>query len=475
MTAQEFNEYLSKVIFSATVNPEDDYEEIKAHDVASDDGVIVNPVYSNVKIIFPLGSDDYGKEAFIEEGLAFLCENKLLSSPKILYSILVGFEFYKKHPSNAIKNSQSKFLGFISQLKKKCKVSQFYVLKQFKKVSIDSSIILDSFELGLFDYPQMKTLIEKETGSDYHVRFLKDFEDNEVEASNLFSFTRKTFELFTMDFFNLHYNKIIDYQIFLALNDLYFEAYTIKILEEFWRIFEEEQKVSVAYGSPYFDPMKFKFSQLDRGVQITVYHRINNESKGWVIPFRNFVNRVDFNFQFELDQTNKLISKLYQSLKSTSDFSGILNQLINFLSKGNFELGEQKFSEAILNYWVGLDTILNNTDEANSLMLKNRVSALLWYSENSSHNSFFFKIQKSYIKRSKYVHAGELASETDAIFLRSACQTILDVLIRIHTKASKNKDLTYDSWILNFDELIHAGRNSTNAPHELLQKIGIIE
>jgi len=48
-------------------------------------------------------------------------------------------------------------------------------------------------------------------------------------------------------------------------------------------------------------------------------------------------------------------------------------------------------------------------------------------------------------------------------------------LIRIHLNASKDKDLTYDSWILNLDELIHAGRNSTDIPTELLQKIGIID
>ncbi len=223
------------------------------------------------------------------------------------------------------------------------------------------------------------------------------------------------------------------------------------------------------------DPMRFKYSQMDQGVQITIYYKINNDNRGWVIPWQNYINKINFNFQFDLDETSKLNSRLYQSLKLSSDFSGILNQLVNFLSKGNFELGEQKFSEAVLNYWVGFDTILNNTEEANSNPLKNRVSALLWYSERSSHKSFYFKINESYNRRSKYVHAGESASESDAIFLRRACQSILDILINVHNRAAKEKDLTYDSWISHIDELANLGRNTTDVPAELLIKIGIIE
>lgn len=475
MPSPEFYNYLSKIKFSNSVNPTDDYEEIKAHDVASDDGVIVNPVYSHVKIIFPLGSDDYGKKEFVEEGLAFLSENKLLSSPKIFYSILVGFEFYKKHPSNAIKNNQSKFLGFISQLKKKCKVYQVYVFKKIRNTSENFVLNLDSFQIGKFDYFKVKTLIEKETQSDYHIRFLKDFNLNEEDAGGMFSFARREKELYIIDFYFLYENKIIDYQTLLALNDLYFEAYTVKELEGFWNDFEEEQKVSVAYGAPYLDPMRFKYSQLDQGIQITIYYRINNDYRGWVIPWHNYINKVNFNFQFDLDETSKLNSRLYQSLKFTSDFSGILNQLVNFLSKGNYELGEQKFSEAVLNYWVGLDTILNNTEEGNSNPLKNRVSALLWYSERSSHKSVYFKINESYTRRSKYVHAGDPASESDAIFLRRACQSILDILIKVHKRVAKKKDLTYDSWISDIDELANLGRNTADVPTELLFKIGIIE
>lgn len=473
MLSPDFFNYLKKINFANSINPTDDYEEIKAHDVASDDGVIVNPLYSNVKIIFPLGSDDYGKKDFVEEGLAFLSENQLLSSPKIFYSILVGFEFYKKHPSNAIKNNQSKFLGFVSRLKKKCKVYQVYVLKKIRNTSENFVLNLDSFQIGKFDYFKVKTLIEKETQSDYHIRFLKAFNVNEEEANGMFSFSRIEKELNIIDFFFLFENKIIDYDTLLALNDLYFEAYTVNALDAFWNDFEEEQKVSVSYGAPYLDPMRFKYSQLDQGVQITIYYKINNDKRGWVIPWQNYINRIDFNFQFDLDETNELTTRLYQSLKSTSDFSGILKQLVNFLSKGNFELGEQKFSEALLNYWVALDTILNNTEEGNSNVLKNRVSALIWYSERSSHKSVYFKINESYTKRSKYVHAGESVTESDAIFLRKSCQSILDILINVHDRATKKKHLTYDSWIIGVDELANLGRNTTDVPTELLIKIGI--
>jgi len=81
MLSKNFFAYFNKIRFSNSVNPGDDYDEIKAHDIASDDGVIVNPVHSNVKIIFPLGSDDYGKKEFVKECLAFLTESKLLLSP----------------------------------------------------------------------------------------------------------------------------------------------------------------------------------------------------------------------------------------------------------------------------------------------------------------------------------------------------------------------------------------------------------
>jgi hypothetical protein len=476
MLSKNFLEFLFKIKFSNSPNPNDDFEEIKAHDIASDDGVIINPGYAQVKIIFPLGTDDYGKKEFVDEGLLFLEENKLMASLKIFYTILLGFEFYKIHPSNAIKFNQVKFLNYINQLKKKCKLSQFYVLKNIRKISNELvSIKLDSFEMGRFDYKKMKNLIQMETESDYHIRFLKEFKVSESEADVFFAFSRENRDIFFIDFYLLFKNKYVDYDTFLGLNDLYFEATTIKTLEKFWGDFEQEQKVSVSYGAPFFDPLRFKFSQLDQGVQISIYHKLNGERRGWVVPFQNFLARIDFNFQYELDETNRLTSRLYLSLKSTSCFTGILNQLINFLSKGNFELGEQKFSEAILNYWVALDTILNNTEEGNSNLLKNRVSALLWYSERSTHKSVYFKISESYTKRSKYVHAGEPAEEADAVFLRRVCQTILGILINVHNESAKVKAYTYEEWIDAIDELADLGRNTADVPTDLLRKIGIIE
>lgn len=473
--SKNFFDFLNKIKFSNSANPGDDFEEIKSHDIAGDNGRIVQPVYANVKIIFPLGTDDYTKRDFVEEGLKFLEENMLLSSPKIFYSILVGFDFYKRHPSNAIKNIQSKFIGFFNQLKKKCYVSQFYIFKQIQNSNSIPPFYLDSYVIGTLNYSKFYALIEDETASDFHHRLSRDFGVKPENQLHLFNFEKQGQQIFVIDFVYLVLNKIVDKNTFNALNNLFFEAYSIELTRKFWLQFDEEQKVSVACGVPYFNPERFRFSQLDQGVMVSVFFKINNEKRGWVIPMENSLTRLDLRFQFGIEHTHEITKKIYSGLKFDSDFSGILNQLVNFLSKGNFELGEQKFSEALLNYWVALDTILNNTEEGNSNSLKNRVAALLWYSDKSSHKSMYYKVSESYTKRSKYVHAGESASESDAVFLRKSCQSILDILINVHNRAQIDEKLTYSLWIDQIDELANIGRNNPDDSRDLLVKIGIIE
>lgn len=474
MLSEHFYNYLSKIKFSYEDQHGYDSELVRVVIGYMDINEKVNIPHMNIKILLPNDDINIDKYIFLKEAKAYIESFDLDYSHKLFFSILYAFNYFKNKPHIDVLKIKQRFNRFITLTIKKCAIYQSFPMKYRVQDSF-LDIKLNSFKIGKFNYSDFKNLLQKETASDFAERLVNEYNLNPENLFDLLSIERYLEKVPVLDFYQLFTNGFIDKEIFYILNDYYFEALSDLLFQNFWDEFIEEQNVTKAYGLTYYDPYLFRDLGLGNGIQISTYYKIDNQKRGWVIPIQFNIQNIKYNSQLPVNELNIKSKLLYDSLEIESEFSPVLIQLINFLAKGNKELQDQKFSEAILNYWVALDTILNNSDEANSNSLKNRVSALICYLKKMNHRSAYFKVSQSYTQRSKYVHAGEILSESDAVILRDITQTILEILIRIHTKSSKNELITYDQWISDIDLLAVLGRNTTEIPTEFLQKIGIID
>jgi hypothetical protein len=476
MISDDFVKFLSQIKFSILEEMDNEFELLKSYSKNRKNGIYEDKPFSKLKIIFPKGElGCYSKKEFCAEGDGIFNKLNLNFSNKLFFISLFGFSYYKEIPKNMINGLKSGFLKYINSITSSSKIYLVYPLTTLIFNEDPEDVKLKSFKIGKFEVDKFKDLIRKETGSDYYDIFVKETNLPEAKLSNMLSFSREISEIKIIDFSKLINIKAANLETIKHINEFYFDALSVELFKIFWMDFEKEQVVSLASGLTFLDPVFFRGLSLGDGIQVSVYHKINKEKKGWVVPIIPTTDSLTLLSQFDVKCLNKKSEKIFKALDIDSNFINILKQLVNFLAKGNYELDNFRYSEAVLNYWVGLDTILNNSDGADSNPLQNRVTSLLWYREQSSHKSVFFKIKQSYNKRSKYVHAGELANISDAVYLRKICQTILEILINVHTKYSNYKEYTYESWIAAIDELANLGRHTSDVPPDLLLKIGIVE
>jgi hypothetical protein len=149
--------------------------------------------------------------------------------------------------------------------------------------------------------------------------------------------------------------------------------------------------------------------------------------------------------------------------------------MIHFIGNGTKLLQEDRIEEAFINYWIALDTVLNNDSEAKSNQLKNRVAALTWYQYSSNQSSQYDDVNYLYKKRSAYIHSGITIVREDALSLNQIAQTILDVLLNIHEYSHAVHSLSYDEWLKGIDTIIESGYKGVLMGKEQLEAIGIIQ
>lgn len=475
MISDDFIKYLSLIKFSKFEVNGYESELLKAYDKNIKNGEYVDKPFADLIVLLPKVEANYGRAEFCREAELLFEKLSLTYTDRVFFVVLFGFSIYRDSSKNIVNGLKVGFQKYINSLVSSCKV---YIVFPLTKIMASSESIeeikLNKFKIGRLEADKLKALIKNETGSDYFDIFLRDTGIKEEKLSHLLAFSKEIFDMKIIDFSKLVASKLIQYDTGIHLNEFYFDALSSKLFIDFWEEFEQEQIVTVACGLSFFDPTYFKSLSLGNGIQIAIYHKINKLKAGWVVPMISGINSITSISQTGVSDINKKSEKIFSALKQESNFSSLLNHFLNFLAKGNYELSKDRFSEAVLYYWIALDTILNNTEEAKSKMLLNRVSALLWYSEQTSHKSFFYKIGQSYSVRSKYVHAGEHASEMDAIFLRRVCQSVLNVLLNVHTRAADNEEITYISWIESIDELMYLGMNNSYVSSDLLEKTGVL-
>lgn len=338
------------------------------------------------------------------------------------------------------------------------------------------TIHLKNYDIGKFDISTIKSKIKENTISDYWDRYIKYNPVNEKLFSENLSFRRIEEKIVIINsgklFFSKYYVEHNEKYIF----DLYFNALTEQWFKVFWKELDDQLIESASMGGAYYSPKLFLELSGVEGIQLGVYTYIgNNKKNGWVTPFVNKILEIQFDSQLKIPLLNEKLKTLYEKLAlPLSDFSQLIKVLIHFIGNGTKLLQEDRIEESFINLWIALDTVLNNDSEAKSNQLKNRVAALTRNQYNTDHSKQYDFINKFYKRRSAYIHSGVLIPREDAISLNNIAQTILEVMLNMHTLSSKEKSITYNDWIKNVDIIIDLSYKGSEIGKDLMISTGII-
>ncbi len=340
-----------------------------------------------------------------------------------------------------------------------CKLHMEFPMKIV--LSNDEPVLkMNDYEIGQMDVKGFISKIKEHTGSDYHVRFVKEFGNN-VEEKYL-SFRRIEKKVPVVNTVKLLLEKAIAIENHKAIFDIYFENLSFAWFEKFWKELDEQQNTSVALGSVYYDLTFFRDFNFAKGTQTCVFTHIAGDPKqGWVMPIERRITSVHFDSKSPIDILNQKIDSYYQALsRGNSPFIRLINVLATFLSNGNRLLFQNKTNEAFLNFWIGLDSILNPTEMANSKELIKRVTAITYPDKSISYKVHLERIRHLYRYRGSLVHAGKEIERADALELANLLEEILMHLLEMHKKAVHDKSYDLDLWYKDVDELAHLLSNN---------------
>lgn len=101
------------------------------------------------------------------------------------------------------------------------------------------------------------------------------------------------------------------------------------------------------------------------------------------------------------------------------------------ISNGNRLLFKIEINEAFLNFWIALDTVLNESDDkkAESNRLKNRIAALTFQKAGLTLGKQYFKLKELNDLRSALVHQGTHVNREDALDIEGLTADVLDILL----------------------------------------------
>lgn len=407
--------------------------------------------YSNFVVSFPETVDNYTYEDYKEDFNKVLKSLGHVSSENI---ILVLTHIFITVRNKSISTERA-WSDFTKNMFTTCRMHLEFPTKVHAGTSLDT-IHLKNYDIGKFDILVLKSKIKQNTISDYWDRYINHNPDNEKVYSENLSFRRLEENIVICNSGKLWFSKYYPEHNEKYIFDLYFNALTEQWFKIFWKELDDQLIESAAMGGAYYSPKLFlELSGVD-GVQIGVYTHIdNNEKNGWVTPFVNKILEISFDSQLKIPLLNEKLKIYYEKLDlPKSDFLQLIKVMIQFIGNGGKLLQEDRVEDSFINFWVALDTVLNNDSEAKSNQLKNRVAALSWYKYNTSQSNQYDFVNKLYKKRSAYIHSGVRIIREDVLSLEKVAQTVLEVLLKVHEYSSKVSPTKFSEWISNIDTII---------------------
>jgi hypothetical protein len=449
--------------------------EMVENAIDADNNILIRP-HTSIKLFFPLEVDGYNYTNFITDFKKVLKSKKHMVSEPIILSLTVFFLKLR----DKIGYSNKAWGEFTQKMFTSCELHMEF-LPQMELINMEASVQLKDYSIGRFDANTFRDKIKSYTKSDFYDRLIKGDVQNEEVIKNFLSFRRIEKKITVLDITRFaskfNYN-LLDQDIFI---DLYFEALSKAYLDLFWVEFDEQLRESVIFGGVYYNPMHYRNLGLGNGKEVCIYTKIGQDKKssqnGWVIPSVTRINEMHFDSQSNIQDLNQKLESYYRKTQNKqSEFIHMLQIATKYISKGIISLYEENEGESLLNFWIALDTILNDDNyEARSNLLKNRITALTCHKFNTSHKSHYFLVNELYKMRSEYIHSSIEPDRNKLLDLRDICQEVFDILIRMHHNNQKYDDITLDNWYMDIDELVQNGRDLRKSNIELLENVGIID
>ncbi len=427
-------------------------------------------------LLFPVIIDSYTYDDFLSDFESFLIRINHLSSEHIIISLMPYFLLLKRKPGWTVEKAWRQFTKEYF-----CKGKLHMEFPMNLRYDLDDTLNLRDYNIGKFDFETLKRKIKNNTRSDYWERFLAQHSLSENNIKNFFSIRRIENSISVFDATTLFDNFPSKLDYIQHANDFYFQALAYEHFNKFWSDFEEQLYISLAYGGVFYNKEYFLKFGVGDGTQIAVFTHIGQKKSlpknGWVIPTKSFLEGMHFDSRTPIPEINKRLAHFYKVTKEkNSEFFQLIEILTKFMANGSKLLFENKLGEAFLNFWIGLDAILNDdNNRAQSNLLKNRIAALTSMHYNKMHKSQYFTIKELYDIRSAYVHAGQKVERERVSEIHKICEIILDVLLNMHVNNLNYEDITLKSWYEDINTLVEKGHSKELPDNELLENTGIIE
>lgn len=427
--------------------------------------VLETPFQSQkVYLSLPINVNGYSYEDFLWDFDELLHKNKHLYSEGIALSITYLFLLFNAKQ----RSTREAWLKFQQNYFTNCKMHMEFPMQIV--LSNDEPILkIQDYEIGQMDVKGFINRIQEHTGSDYHLRFSKELGFNMQEK--ILSFRRFNNRVSVLNLPKFLIDKVIPIQNHVAVFDVYLENLGQAWFEKFWDDLDDQQNTSVALGGVLYDLTFFRDFNFGRGVQVCVITHLGNDPKqGWVIPIDRSVTSVHYDSKTPVVVLNKKVKSYYDALNSgNSPFAQLISILTTFLSNGNRLLFQNKVNEAFLNFWIGLDSILNPKHGANSKELTKRIAAITYQKRNLPFDVYKNYIVELYALRGSLVHAGKDVERSIALELANLLEAILFHLLEMHTKGVTDQNYDLDIWFKDVDELANLLLN--NGKHEKLTPV----
>lgn len=404
------------------------------------------------EISFPVNVSDYGYQNFLDDFDDMLAEKDHVYSEQVV--VALTFIFLQMRDKEL--TTQAAWSKFQRNFFTSCQLHLEFSTEMLINEK-EPPIKLKDYEIGAFDFDSIKTKIYKHTQSDFALRLAKE-QNFDINDNKYLSFKRietKCSILNVIKFLDGKYFPVSQYKAFL---DVYFEALSVTWFSQFWEELEQQQTVSVALGGIYYDLNWFRDFNIGKGLLIAIFTHIDGDSKqGWVIPMDPRITSLKIDSKSRPDELNKKIQEYYEDLDdSETSFVNLINVLTEFIAQGNRLLFHNKINEAFLNFWIGLDAVLNDDDKlAQSKLLKKRVALLTFSKMEKSYADQFAYIEELYDLRGGLVHAGKPVSRDQSDEICNIAEIALESLFRAHNNAKTNSELTINSWFKDIDDLSH--------------------
>lgn len=346
------------------------------------------------------------------------------------------------------------------------KVTIFYILP------IDSVPRLPKCKFGPYSYGKLDLRELRRLDRIEGTNFLKEY--GQYIEKNM-ALTRRMPDIQLIDWIpllNKHIEKDIPSWVVSGWAvDTYYDRINGLLFNLFFDEMLQYQHLTIALGSSYIDPDKYRNQKDVLTIVANEYSRIGNNK-----PTGLLSSRLHLNLKF-IDPAIFDIPSYNEQLKEKYNFTDYkdtplhhtLQTYSQFIARAKILDDKHKPSEAFLQYVIALELVFSGKETISSTIAR-RVAAMTCKQIGSDYEFVRKRIRQDYRLRSLYVHEGQSINSQQLASIAEICHYVLHAMLYLQRKSP---EISIDKWMKNIDVLVSRFSNDGQANDELLRSCGI--